>query len=70
MDPAPKRILSGKRDDKTNSKAGDDHLEENYEWAYVGTEKIVGRGRQKSVTGWGVKIRLQGGGHFEQTGRG
>ncbi len=21
---------------------------------YVGTEKIVGRGRQKSVTGWGV----------------
>ena len=35
---------------------------------HVGTEKIAGR--QKSVTGWGVKIRLQKGGHFEQTGRG
>ncbi len=39
-------------------------------WPYVGTEKIVGRGRQKSVTGWGVKIRPQGGGQFEWTGRG
>ena len=31
---------------------------------YVGTEKIVGRGKQKNVTGWGVKIWLQGGGQL------
>ncbi len=34
-------------------------------YPYVDTEKIVGRGRQKSVTGWGVKKSLQGGGQFE-----
>ena len=32
---------------------------------YVGTEKIVGRGREKSVTGWGVEISPQGVGQFE-----
>ncbi len=37
--------------------------------AYVGTEKIVGRGDQKNVTRWGVKIWLQGGGQLERTGR-
>ncbi len=37
--------------------------------AYVGTKENH-RERETSVTGWGVKIRLQGGGHFEQTGRG
>ncbi len=31
---------------------------------YVSTEKIVGGGT-KIVTGWGVKIWLQGGGNFE-----
>ncbi len=34
---------------------------------YVGTEKFVGRGRRKSVIGWGGgKIRLQGGGTFRK----
>ncbi len=38
----------------------------------MGTEKIVvvGRGRQKSVSGWGVKISPQGGGQFEEKGGG
>ena len=37
---------------------------------YLGTEKIVGRGRRKSVTGWEVKIRPQRVGHFEEQGGG
>ncbi len=36
----------------------------------MGTEKIVGRGRRKSVTRWGVKISPQGGGQFEEQGGG
>ncbi len=36
----------------------------------MGTEKIVGRGRRKSVTGWGVKKSPQGGGQFEEQGGG
>ncbi len=37
---------------------------------YVGTEKIVGRGGPKIMTGWGVKIWLQGRGQLHGTGRG
>ncbi len=36
----------------------------------MGTEKIVGRGKQKIVTGWGVRISPQGGGLFEEQGGG
>ncbi len=36
----------------------------------MGVEKIVGRGRRKRVTGWGVKISPQGGGQFEEQGGG
>ena len=38
--------------------------------AYVGTEKNIGRGGPKFLTGWGVKIWLQGGGQLHGTGRG
>ncbi len=37
--------------------------------AYVGTEKIAGRGGTKIVTERGVKMWLQGGGQLHETGR-
>ncbi len=42
------------------------------DYSYVGTEKFVGRGRRKSVTGWGVGVKIspQEGGQFEEQGRG
>ena len=43
---------------------------EQYLYAYVATEKIVGRGGPKIMTGWGVKIWLQGRGQLHGTGRG